>query len=72
MIFGPLGRFALGQIPHVVTVLPPQPPAEASEPSGGSMWDERFRDEPPERMKELDDEDGLVLVFMYAKYHRLI
>jgi len=72
MIFGPLGRFALGQVSRE-TVTPPVPPAAGADAfAGGSKWDDRFIRPLPRPKEALDDEDGLILAYWYAREHYIL
>jgi hypothetical protein len=73
MIFGPLGRHALGQVPRGVVVVPPAPPAGGADAfAGGSEWDDRFTRRLPRPKEELEDEDGLILAYWYARENYML
>ena len=73
MIFGSLGRHALGQVPRGVVVVPPVPlPGGVGALAGGSQWDERFITPRLRREEELEDEDGLILAYWYAREHYML
>ena len=40
--------------------------------AGGSQWDERFITPRLRREEELEDEDGLILAYWYAREHYML